>query len=91
MSDAFLANPGQQDITHHILWDDFSRLFKNYHFHDLTLLSQEAFFMKNAMSYIAPIVSSTSMSISHEKQSLVQLLHPHHMGAAFQVVSALRQ
>jgi hypothetical protein len=52
--------------------------------------SQEAFFVGHAAGRIAGITSSEAPGFSRKKLSLLQLLHPSHLGYKFQVLHASR-
>ena len=85
-----LDRPGEVDITCHVIWDIMENILRSHRFTDIGLLRQEAFFMKFAQSGIEQILLSAPAGFSHEKQSLMQLLHPSNMGHQFQVLSARR-
>lgn len=85
-----LERPGEVDITCHVIWDIMENILRSHHFTHISLLRQEAFFMQFAQSGIEQILLSAPAGFSHEKQSLMQLLHPSNMGHQFQVLSARR-
>jgi len=85
-----LAAPGQQDLTCHVCWDWLRESLAAHHFADITLDSQEAFFVKNAGPFIAAQIAPEAHRLSPRKQALLQLLHPAHLGQKFQVLHAKR-
>jgi hypothetical protein len=52
--------------------------------------SQEAFFVKHAAPFIEDLTAADAGRMSRDKQSLMQLLHPAHMGRKFQALWARR-
>lgn len=85
-----LRAPGECDITHHIIWDELESRMARHGFHDIALRRQESFFVHRAPQTIARILANSAQEFSRHKQTLMELLHPHHMGAKFQVLSARR-
>lgn len=85
-----LADPGERDLTCHICWDALETMLEENGFRDIQLQSQEAFFMHHATAYIEKVLTDAAGHFSRQRQSLKELLHPHHMGNRFQVLSALR-
>lgn len=90
-SNDLLANPGNQDLTCHICWDWLDDALQANAFRDLCLESQEAFFVRYAAEYIARVTSADAARFSPRKLSLLQLLHPSHLGQKFQVLHAWRE
>jgi SAM-dependent MidA family methyltransferase len=84
-----LASPGDQDITCHVCWDRLEAVASSHNFCDVTVNSQGNFFMHHAQGAIAQIVNSSN-TFTSEKQSLKELIMPHHMGQKFQVLWAKR-
>lgn len=86
-----IENPGKQDITCHICWDPLKTLLKKNRFTDITCKTQESFFMHNAREAISKLLANNSSSVLNpSKQALLELLHPAHFGAKFQVLCAKR-
>ena len=71
-----LAHPGEQDLTCHICWDWLVDSLQNNRFETAPVLSQEAFFVKNAPETLAAIMSAEAGRMSPRKAGLLQLLHP---------------
>lgn len=85
-----LDSPGAKDITCDLCWDPLVELFKQADLQSVTLESQEAFFVKRAQSAAETIVQSAMGGFSKEKQTLMELIHPTHMGQRFQALWGLR-
>lgn len=88
-SNDLLARPGQQDLTAHVCWD---RLEAVCLAHGLApkVQRQESFFVLNAEQAIATIIQGKPDAFDPQRQSLMELLHPQHMGAKFQALHAVR-
>lgn len=89
-SNDLLARPGEQDLTCHICWDWLSAALRRAGFAEPVLQSQESFLLRQAGEAIAAIVAAEASRLSPRKLSLMQLLHPSHLGQKFQVLHALR-
>lgn len=89
-SNGLLARPGEQDLTCHICWDWLGAALTRAGFAEPVLQTQESFFMRHAGESIATIVAAEAARLSQRKLSLMQLLHPSHLGQKFQVLHALR-
>ena len=89
-SNDLLAHPGEQDLTCHVCWDWISDGLRQHGFTEPMLNSQEAFFIRNAGETIATVSAAEAPRFSSRKLTLLQLLHPSHMGQKFQVLHALR-
>ncbi|RFC51290.1 MAG: SAM-dependent methyltransferase [Verrucomicrobia bacterium] len=89
-SNDLLARPGEQDLTCHICWDWLAAALSAHGFTTPTLESQEAFFIHHAAHYIATTTTAEAAHFSQKKLSLLQLLHPSHLGQKFQVLHAWR-
>lgn len=89
-SNDLLAQPGEQDLTCHVCWDWLSAALTDHGFDVPTLESQEVFFVRRAADYIARASTEDAAGFSRRKLSLLQLLHPGHLGQKFQVLHALR-
>jgi SAM-dependent MidA family methyltransferase len=85
-----LARPGEQDLTCHICWDWLADALARYDFAAPQIESQEAFFVRHAADFIATTAAAEAARFSEKKLSLLQLLHPAHLGQKFQVLSAWR-
>ncbi len=82
--------PGAKDITCDICWDQLVGLFREKGLQSITLESQEAFFVKRAQRAAEAIVLDAASRFSPAKQTLMELIHPTHMGQRFQVLWGLR-
>jgi SAM-dependent MidA family methyltransferase len=89
-SNDLLANPGDQDLTCHVCWDWIMSALKEANFESLNLQSQEAFFVNHSGSWISSEIAKEAGQFSHKKRSLIQLIHPSHLGAKFQIINASR-
>jgi len=87
-SDPFHA-PGKADITHHVNWTDLANQLSKAGFEQCSLESQEQFFIHHAQSAIAAVVSG-KIGLDRDKQTLMELIHPHHMGTRFQCLHGRR-
>jgi SAM-dependent MidA family methyltransferase len=85
-----LAFPGQQDLTCHVCWDWIADALRGQGFGAPRLESQEAFFARHAGDAISEIAAANADRLSREKLSLLQLLHPAHLGQKFQALWAIR-
>jgi SAM-dependent MidA family methyltransferase len=86
-----LAFPGEQDLTCHVCWDWIRDALLERGFASPTVESQEAFFVHHAGAYIADMTAREAGRLSRDKLSLLQLIHPAHMGQKFQALWALRK
>ena len=86
-----LHQPGKQDITCHICWDWLEEGLKDAGFTEITLESQEAFFVKHAQRCIEKIIAAKAGSYDGNRQSLLHLIHPGTMGQQFQAMWGFRQ
>ena len=89
-SNDLLARPGEQDLTCHVCWDWLSDALSAARFATPTVESQEAFFIRHAAEFIAATSAAEAARFSQRKLSLMQLIHPAHLGQKFQVLHALR-
>jgi SAM-dependent MidA family methyltransferase len=85
-----LALPGEQDLTCHVCWDWLEAALAAAGFGEPHVESQEAFFARHSGGFIEAFTASEAGRVSRDKLSLLQLLHPAHMGQKFQVLWALR-
>jgi SAM-dependent MidA family methyltransferase len=86
-----LARPGEQDLTCHVCWDWLTDALRVGGFDAPRLESQEGFFIHHSGGVIAAEMAAEAGRLSREKLSLLQLLHPAHMGQKFQALWAIRQ
>jgi len=89
-SNDLLARPGEQDLTCHICWDWLADALARHGFAAPQVESQEAFFVRHAADFLAATAAAEAGRFSAKKLSLLQLLHPAHLGQKFQVLSAWR-
>jgi SAM-dependent MidA family methyltransferase len=89
-SNDLLAHPGEQDLTCHICWDWLVDALIQKGFDAPTVESQESFFVRYAGDFIARTTAAEATRFSQKKLSLLQLLHPSHLGQKFQVLHAFR-
>jgi SAM-dependent MidA family methyltransferase len=89
-SNDLLARPGEQDLTCHVCWDWLAGSLSRHGFEGVTCESQESFFVHHASTWLKAEMSGTSSALDSRKRSLLQLIHPVHMGQAFQVLHASR-
>ena len=89
-SNDLLARPGEQDLTCHVCWDWLAEAVATRGFATPIVESQEAFFIHHAGDYIAATTAAEAARFSQRKLSLLQLLHPSHLGQKFQVLHARR-
>lgn len=85
-----LARPGEQDLTCHICWDWLAAELAQHGFVSPVVESQESFFIRHAGHYLARATAEDAARFTPRKQSLLQLLHPSHLGQKFQVLHARR-
>lgn len=89
-SNDLLARPGHQDLTCHVCWDWLVEALRQGGFPTPTVESQEAFFVHHAGAFIAATTAAEAARMSQRKLTLMQLLHPAHLGQKFQVLHARR-
>ncbi len=90
-SNDLLARPGEQDLTCHVCWDWLAGALVRRGFAGPVIESQESFFVRHAADFIAGVSSAEAADFSPKKLSLLQLLHPSHLGQKFQVLHACRE
>ena len=90
-SNDLLARPGDQDLTCHVCWDWLKSPLSLQGFGEVAVESQEAFLVHHASAHIAAVTSAEAARFSPKKQSLLQLLHPSHLGQKFQVLHGFRE
>ncbi|MFZ9683238.1 MAG: SAM-dependent methyltransferase [Cephaloticoccus sp.] len=86
-----LARPGEQDLTCHVCWDWLSDGLVQEGFGDVTLQSQESFFVHHGASLLAATAEREATRLSQRKLALMQLIHPSHLGQKFQVLHGRRE
>jgi len=90
VSGDLLAQPGEQDLTCHVCWDRLEAVLTKAGFKNVRVDRQEAFFMQHAAEEIERIMSEKPTEFSRDRQTLLELLHPAHLGQKFQILSARR-
>ena len=90
-SNDLLARPGEQDLTCHVCWDWLADALSRRGFAAAPFESQETFFIRHAGEFLAAATTAEAAHFSPKKQSLLQLLHPAHLGHEFQVLHAWRR
>lgn len=85
-----LARPGDQDLTCHVCWDWIAEALRVHGFEVDPVRSQESFLVTHAAAALQRLLAAEAARFSPRKQSLLQLLHPAHLGRKFQVLSAWR-
>lgn len=85
-----LADAGEQDLTCHVCWDWIADALAAAGFDKPSLESQERFLIQHAAAYLEPAIAADAATLSRRKLSLMQLLHPAHLGQKFQVLHAWR-
>ena len=90
ISSDLLARPGEQDLTCHVCWDRLEAVLREHGFTDVRVERQEAFFLRYAADEIEKILAENAGQFSPNRQTLMELLHPAHLGAKFQVLTGRR-
>ena len=85
-----LDQPGKKDITCDVCWDPLADLLTEKGLRSVTLETQESFLVQRAQRAAESIISDTAGMFSPERQTLMELIHPAHMGRRFQVLWGLR-
>jgi len=85
-----LARPGEQDLTCHVCWDWLVAALAENGFQQPVVNSHESFFIRHAAELIGTVAEEEAARFSPRKMSLMQLLHPAHLGQKFQVLHARR-
>lgn len=86
-----LADPGEIDLTGHVCWDVLQEILVEHQFAVNAPLRQESFFVRHAASMIQQLMENpAAYGVDPERRQLQALLHPGHLGSAFQVLSAYR-
>lgn len=90
ISGDLLARPGEQDLTCHVCWDRLEAILTQAGFDNVRVERQEAFFMRQAKLEIERIMTENPGQFSPARRTLMELLHPAHLGQKFQILSARR-
>jgi SAM-dependent MidA family methyltransferase len=85
-----LDQPGKKDITCDVCWDPLADLLTEKGLRSVTLETQESFLVQRAQRAAESIITGTAGVFSPERQTLMELIHPAHMGRRFQVLWGLR-
>jgi SAM-dependent MidA family methyltransferase len=85
-----LADPGEQDLTCHVCWDEIIEAIARRRFRDEAIESQEAFFIRHARDAVEALVTGAPRGPDPMRLQLQQLIHPTLMGQKFQVLTARR-
>jgi len=85
-----LARPGEQDLTCHVCWDRLERILREGGCTPVRVERQEAFFMHHAALVIEEMLAQAAEKFSPARQTLMELLHPSHLGHKFQFLHARR-
>jgi SAM-dependent MidA family methyltransferase len=90
-SNDLLDRPGEQDLTCHVCWDWLVEALQRQGFSASPVESQESFFVRHAGEYLSRAVAEEAPRFSRRKLSILQLIHPSHLGHKFQVLHAWRE
>ena len=85
-----LAHPGAADLTCHLAWEPLERILAGNGFSALSLRTQESFLVHHSQPVLQRILAEAGSGFSPEKQTLMELLHPRHLGTRFMALSARR-
>jgi len=85
-----LEKLGETDITCHVVWDWLKKVLSNNQFSSIDVQRQESFFMHHSQKEIARVIENKPGSFIDDRAKLMELLHPNHMGAQFQVLFGIR-
>lgn len=90
-SNDLLANPGEQDLTCHVLWDALEARAAAAGFSSVKTDRQEAFFMKHASDELERLFARAAATRDMPLMGTVrELIHPAHLGSKFQVLYGVR-
>ena len=90
-ADDLLDQPGNKDITCDVCWDPLVALCEGHGLQSVTLESQESFLVQRGQRAAASMINAQAGGFSRERQTLMELIHPAHMGQRFQVLWGLRR
>ncbi len=82
---------GEQDITHHIVWEPVQKILNKAGFSKTQVLRQESFFVHYAQEAIQSCLQASRHPLGIEYRALQALLHPAHFGQRFQVLLAQKE
>lgn len=85
-----LELPGEKDMTCDLCWTPMVAQLQSAGLRRVTLESQESFLIQRASKTAEAIVTRSVGQLSRDRQTLMELIHPAHMGQRFQVLWALR-
>ena len=71
-------------------WSPLQSLLIESNLKNVTLQSQESFFVHHGHKVAETIVSESAWSLSKRRQTLLELIHPSHMGQRFQALWGIR-
>ena len=89
-SNDLLETAGEKDITCDVCWDPLVEQLQTARCTDVTLESQESFFVRRAQKAAQDIVQGAATGLNTDRQTLMELIHPAHMGQRFQALWAIR-
>jgi SAM-dependent MidA family methyltransferase len=90
LSADLLADPGERDLTCDVCWDWLEEALVRRGFSNPVLESQESFFVRHAGAAVSSAIEAAAGKFDARKRSILQLIHPSHMGFRFQVLHASR-
>ncbi|NBD37393.1 MAG: hypothetical protein GVY10_02360 [Verrucomicrobia bacterium] len=85
-----IAHPGETDLTCHLAWEPLERILAEAGFSGVSLSTQESFFLRHARPVLEHVLAEAGAEFSRDKQTLMELLHPQHLGGKFMALAALR-
>ena len=91
VSGDLLDRPGEQDLTCHVCWDRLEMVLRASGFTEVKVERQEAFFMRHAAEEVEKIIAENPGPFSPARQTLLELLHPAHLGGKFQMLTGCRK
>ncbi|MGC6456254.1 MAG: SAM-dependent methyltransferase [Coraliomargaritaceae bacterium] len=89
-SNNLLEATGEKDITCDVCWDPLIEQLQAAQCGNVTLESQESFFVRRAAKAAQNIVQKAATGFDSDRQTLMELIHPAHMGQRFQALWAIR-
>jgi len=90
LDDLLGSPPGQADMTCDVCWDPLEACLREAGFDPVGLETQESFLVHHAGAAAEAIVRNAAGGFSKERQTLMELVHPAHMGRRFQVLWGVR-
>ena len=85
-----LSQPGEQDLTCHLCWDELIECLEKNNFGTPELQTQESFLMHHSQNKIKSLFEQKNGSLNIEMQKLKELIHPQYLGNKFQALWAIR-